>query len=237
MQATTLAAPARARIGVKGGEKRRQVLDDVGDGDLDALDERAAFEAEPFEAVLVAQPARAFDDEPDGALDRALWRVAQMRRHQKDLVFPDRHVIDPTRFGELQDHVAAQLVKEFLTWIVVEVDSLVRAAHNHHDHTGVFEYQFVATGGFSRWQCASIHRAKLNGLRKLATVIALLLPVDTVLLSRQLALPKPQANARRSRISPFAATAPDRDRHSAPGVSGCQPGAILMRGELATNTK
>ena len=58
----------------------------------------------------------------------------------------------------------------------------------------------------------TIHRAKLNGLRKLATVIALLLPADTVLLSRQLGLPKPQANARRSRISPFVATAPDRDR-------------------------
>ena len=63
----------------------------------------------PFEAVLVAQPARAFDDEPDGALDRALWRVAQMRRHQKDLAFPDRHAIYPTRFGELQDHARQSL--------------------------------------------------------------------------------------------------------------------------------
>ena len=38
---------------------------------------------------------------------RPLRRVAQMRRQQKDLPFPDRDVIDPARFGELQDHVAA----------------------------------------------------------------------------------------------------------------------------------
>src|SRR5271169_4587300 len=30
----------------------------------------------------------------------------------------------------------------------------------------------LPTGGFSRWLCASIHRAKWNGWRKLAIVIA-----------------------------------------------------------------
>src|SRR6516164_907728 len=67
-----------------------------------------------------------------------------MRRQQKDLAFADRHVVDPARFGHLQDYVAAQLVEKLLTGVVVKVDPLVRAAENHHDHTGVFEHHFVA---------------------------------------------------------------------------------------------
>src|SRR6516162_11357446 len=48
------------------------------------------------------------------------------------------------RFGELQHHVAAQLVKKLLARVVVKVDPLVRAADDLHDHAGVLEHQFVA---------------------------------------------------------------------------------------------
>src|SRR5690242_629544 len=67
-----------------------------------------------------------------------------MWRQQKDLAFADRQVVHPARFGELQDYVAAQLVKKLLAGVVMEVDPLIRAAHNLHDHAGVLEYQFVA---------------------------------------------------------------------------------------------
>ena len=69
--------------------------------------ERAAVETEPFQAILGAWRPGAFDDEPDGALNRALRRVAQMRWQEKDLAFADRHVVDPASLGDLQDHVAA----------------------------------------------------------------------------------------------------------------------------------
>src|SRR5215469_4403550 len=80
MHTTALSACARLRIRVKCGKQRWQVVDDIRDGDLDTVDECAAVETEPLEPVLVGPPARAFDDEPDGARDWTLRRMAQMRR-------------------------------------------------------------------------------------------------------------------------------------------------------------
>src|SRR6516162_913209 len=144
MHTTALSAFACQLVGVKSRKQWRQVLHQVGGSDLDAVDEGSALEAKPFEPVFVARCSGAFDDQPDGARNRALRRVAQMRRQQKDLALADRHVIDPARFGELQHYVATQLVEELLAGVVVEVDPLVRAADDHHDHAGVLEYQFVA---------------------------------------------------------------------------------------------
>src|SRR6516164_1025597 len=87
MHTTALSAFSCGLVGVKGCKQWWQVLHQVGGSDLDAVDERAALEAKPFEPVLVAPPAGAFDDQADGARDRALRRVAQMRRQQKDLAF------------------------------------------------------------------------------------------------------------------------------------------------------
>jgi hypothetical protein len=75
--------------------------------DRDTMEERAAAETEPFEAVLLTCPAGVFDNKPGGARYRALRRVAQMWGQQKHLPFADRHVIYPARFGDFQDHVAS----------------------------------------------------------------------------------------------------------------------------------
>src|SRR5690349_6050758 len=82
---TAPTASARGLVGVESREKRRQISDDVGKRHLDAVNALAALKAEPFEAVDFTGSARAFDNQPDGAGNRTLRRVAQMRRKQKDL--------------------------------------------------------------------------------------------------------------------------------------------------------
>src|SRR5215469_2182756 len=101
MHTTALSAFACRLVGVKSRKQWWQVLHQVGGSDLDAVDEGAALEAKPFEPVFVARSPRAFDDQPDGARNRALRRVAQMRRQQKDLALADRHVTDPASFSTM----------------------------------------------------------------------------------------------------------------------------------------
>jgi len=72
MQRAALAAGPGLLVSVEGVEQRRQVLYDISDGDLDAMQERLTAHAIPFEAVFYAGQARALDDEPDGAGDGPL---------------------------------------------------------------------------------------------------------------------------------------------------------------------
>ncbi len=107
----------------------------------------AAVEAEPLEAVAVLGAARAFDHEPDRARDRALRRMAHVRRQHEDLALTDGHVVDLSVLGDLHDDVAAQLVEELLHRVVVEIHALVWTAHDLHRHAGVLEHQLVGDGG------------------------------------------------------------------------------------------
>ena len=137
------AAPGRG-IGVEGGEERRQVGDDVAHRQLDAVHQRAASEAEPFERVELVRAPRALDHQAERARHRPLRRVPRMRRDQQHLALADRHVEDAARLGDLQHHVALELVEELLDGIVVEVDALIGAADHLHHHAGVLEHQLVA---------------------------------------------------------------------------------------------
>jgi len=107
MHAPALSACARAPIGVKAAKSGGRSFSKS----PTAISTRWRSAPQPkqnhSEAVLLTCPAGVFDNEPDRARDRALRRVAQMWGQQKDLPFSDRHVIDPARFGELQDYVAA----------------------------------------------------------------------------------------------------------------------------------
>ena len=93
MDGAALLAGARGFVGIERLVERRQVLDQVLHLDLDAVHQRAAFEAIPFEAIdLVGWRVR-LDHETDRA-GRALRRMAHMRRQQEDVAFADRHVIE-----------------------------------------------------------------------------------------------------------------------------------------------
>ena len=67
-----------------------------------------------------------------------------MRRQEKDLPFADRHVVYSARFGNLQEHIAAQLVEELLGRVVMEIGPLVRAADDLHDHARILEHRLIA---------------------------------------------------------------------------------------------
>ena len=86
---------------------------------------------------IVAMLARAFDDEPDRARDRPLRRMPRVGRDEEDLAGADRDIVDAPVLGDLQHHVAAQLVEELLDRIVVKIDALIGAADNHHGHIGL----------------------------------------------------------------------------------------------------
>lgn len=137
MQTAAVLAGALRFVAVKGREERRQILDDVGDFRFHPMDQRAAVEAEPLEAVEVLLAPRSLDHQSDRTLDRALRRMAHVRRQEEDLAFTDRHVEDPAALGNLQQHVALDLIEEFLHRVVVEVDPLVRAADDHDHHLGL----------------------------------------------------------------------------------------------------
>jgi len=66
MHRATFLTGARFRLSAELLTERRRLLHDVGDGDLDAMDEPLAVHAEPFEPVLHAGVARALDHEANG---------------------------------------------------------------------------------------------------------------------------------------------------------------------------
>src|SRR5215470_13675883 len=107
-------AGAGLLIAVERSEQRRQVLDDILDLHFDAMHALAAVEAIPFEAVDIALAPRPFDHEADRARNRPLRRVADVRPDEKHLTLSDRDVVDLAILGDLQSHVALELIEELL---------------------------------------------------------------------------------------------------------------------------
>ena len=114
MERAALVASACLGVGVERLIERRQVLYEVFDLHLDAMDQRAAREAEPLEAVDVVRP-RGFDHEPDRARLRPLRRMTHMRRQQEHVALADWHVIERSVVEDLEDHFALDLVERNLS--------------------------------------------------------------------------------------------------------------------------
>src|SRR5688572_11103497 len=125
-------------------EKRREVGNDVLHVHFDAVHERPALRAIPFEAVVDVARAHLLHHHADRAR-RALRRMPAARRDQEDLAFADRDVARLSTFDHLEDHVAAQLVEELLVRIVVVVGARIRAADHLHDEVlGLAEHHLIA---------------------------------------------------------------------------------------------
>src|SRR5262249_51498829 len=110
---------------------------------LDAVDQRVALETIPFEGIELVGP-RCLDHEADRAGLRSLRAVADMRRQQENLSFANGNVIEIAVVDDLEQHVAFELVEEFLHRIVMIVGALVRPADDLHGHLAVLEYFLVA---------------------------------------------------------------------------------------------
>src|SRR5262249_34030907 len=93
MERAALFASACLVVGIEGFIERWQILHEMFDLHLDAMDQRTTGEAEPLEAVDVIRPRR-FDHEPDRALLWTLWRMAHMRGQQKYITLADRHIVE-----------------------------------------------------------------------------------------------------------------------------------------------
>src|SRR6266446_977058 len=110
---------------------------------LDAVDQRSAVEAIPFEGIELVGPRR-LDHEADRAFLRSLRRVADMRRQQENLSFANGDVVEIAVVDDLEQHVALELIEELLHRIVTIVRTLVRPADDLHGHLAVLEYFLVA---------------------------------------------------------------------------------------------
>ena len=90
----------RLFIRIEGGIKRRQVLHDVLNGNLDSMYECVALEAIPIKAILHSGNAWTFYDQTDRALNRSLRRVTNVRRQEKYVTLGDGNVLDPTAIDD-----------------------------------------------------------------------------------------------------------------------------------------
>ena len=52
-----------------------------------------------------------------------LRRMPDVRRQQEDVALLDLHIVDLAALGDLQEHIALELIEEFLDRIVVEIDA------------------------------------------------------------------------------------------------------------------
>ena len=111
---------------------------------LDAVHQRAALEAVPFEGIeRIGVVALRLDHEADRARG-PLRRVPHMRRQQEHLALLDRHVVEIAVVADLEHHVALELVEELLHRVVMIVAALVRPADHLHGHVAVLEHLLVA---------------------------------------------------------------------------------------------
>ena len=101
-------------------EDRRKLGFDVRHFDELFVEFRAAVFAVPLEAVELARPARALDDQAHG-VGGAPWRVRHVRRQQENLAFADRHVHSLAVLHGGERDAALELVEEFLARVDVEV--------------------------------------------------------------------------------------------------------------------
>src|SRR5262249_35093449 len=136
-------ALARLFVGVEGLVERRQVLHQVLHFHLDAVDQRMAFEAIPFEGIELVGPRR-LDHEADRAFLRSLRTVADMRRQQENLSFANGDVVEIAVVHDLEQHIPFELVEELLHRIVVIIRALVRPADDLYGHLAVLGNPLVA---------------------------------------------------------------------------------------------
>src|SRR5690606_14016104 len=163
MQCATLPTAARFQIGIEGIEEGRVVGNDVRHRHLDPMQEIAAVEAEPLEAIEGSGWAWGFDHQSKGTGNWALWRVAHVRWQHEDLAFADRHVINLPAFGDLQQHVPFELVEELRHGIIVEIHPLVGTSHHHDHHAGLLEDQLVADGRLQQMAVTLDPTAEIEG--------------------------------------------------------------------------
>ena len=69
-----------------------------------------------------------------------------MGGQQQHVAFANRDVHTPPLLDGSQQHVALELVEEFLARVVVIVVTGVRAANHHDDELALFEHLLVAHG-------------------------------------------------------------------------------------------
>ena len=103
-----------------------------------------AVKAEPFEGIFHALHSRRLNNEADGALHRALWRMPDMCRQKKYFSFANRYVVNFSVVRDFQQHVTLYLMEPFLNGIVVKIYSRIRPADHHDDHVAFSMQQFVA---------------------------------------------------------------------------------------------
>src|SRR5690606_924467 len=102
--------------------------------------------------------------------------MPQARRQQENLPFPDRHVVDSAALGNLQQHVALELVEEFLYRIVMKIHALVRPSNHHDHHAGLLEDQLVADRRLQQVAMALDPGLEIEGLETGVQVHAVLPP-------------------------------------------------------------
>src|SRR5215471_850644 len=69
--------------------------------------------------------------------------MQHMCRQQEYLACPDRNVSDNSLFDHLQHHVSTHLVKELVSWVIVEIDPLVGSTYDLDDHAALVKERFV----------------------------------------------------------------------------------------------
>src|SRR5258708_37095525 len=131
MQSAAAAASAFSLARVEGLEQRRQVGHYVLDVHFDATQQRVAISAIPLEAIGPLGWPHFLDPQADRS-GGALRGMADVAGNQQDFALPDRHLARAAPLDDSEHDVAAQLVEEFLVWIVVIVGARVRAADDLH---------------------------------------------------------------------------------------------------------
>ena len=76
MQCAARLAQAALLVAIERGKQRRQILDDVGDAQLDAMHAVATAETEPLKRVPIRLAARTLDDE---ATEPGIGRCGECR--------------------------------------------------------------------------------------------------------------------------------------------------------------
>src|SRR5579862_3674733 len=137
MDGATAGTGTSVAVAVEGLEERRQIAHDAGQLNFDAMHAVATAEAVPLESVPLAFRPLRLDHQAHRAGYRPLGRMPDMRRQQEDIALADRHVVMPAAVDDLQDHVAFELIEEFLRRIVMEVRPLVGSADDRHHQPGI----------------------------------------------------------------------------------------------------
>lgn len=97
----------------------------------------AAVEAVPLEGIQEAFRPLRFDDKADRSRDRSLRRMAYVRRYAEDIAFIQFDVVVFSAIDQLENHVAFELIEEFIDRIVVKVGALIGTADYRNHQIGL----------------------------------------------------------------------------------------------------